>query len=393
MNFLPKVLLAGGPDIDARLDLMHCLNGDFNISAIGSSQLLHNKFLVEGFEYNTYRLGRQANPLLDLITVGQVLLMLRKLKPEIVHTFDSKPGVWVRLAARLAGVPIIIGTLPGLGSLYASDRLMTRLIRFVYERLQAFACRVSDLTVFQNHDDAHQFVAAGIVSQEKTAIISGSGVSTNSYSPAGVSKSEQDRAKRELGVQPNAMVVCMVGRVIRSKGVLDYVAAAQKVRVRYPNVHFLLIGADDNESVDRLSSEELSQIREALGWRGPRRDIPAVLALTDIFVFPSAYREGIPRVLLEAASMELPIVTTDSPGCSEVVRNGVNGFLVPVHDPDALSQAIIRLIEQPELRRRFGRLSRQRAVERFDISVVAEETRSLYRELRARKARSPAAAS
>jgi len=390
MNSLPKVLLAGGPDIDARLDLMHRLHGDFNMSAVGSSESLHDRFLGEGFDYSSYHLSRKANPFLDLLTVGQMVIMLRKLEPQIVHTFDSKPGVWVRLAARLAGVPIIIGTLPGLGSLYARDNLTTRLVRFVYERLQKLACSISDLTVFQNYVDARQFVTAGVVSQEKTAVILGSGVATNLYAPARVSGTERDRLRRELGVQLDAIVVSMVARVIRSKGVLEYMAAAQEVRARYPKVHFLLIGADDHESLDRLGPEELTQLRKSLTWLGPRRDIPAILALSNIFVFPSAYREGIPRVLLEAASMGLPIVTTDSPGCNEVVKHGLNGYLVPERDPVALSRAILRLVEQPELCRRFGYFSRHRAVERFDISVVAEQTRSMYRQLLARKAQSVA---
>ena len=367
---------------------MRRLAGDFNVSALGSSPRLHERFLAEGFEYRAYHLSRKANPLSDLLTFGQVLFMLRRLEPEIVHTFDTKPGVWVRLAARLAGVPIVIGTLPGLGSLYASEALTTRLIRFVYERLQTFACRVSDLTIFQNHDDAHQFVTSGVVSQEKTAVILGSGVATDLYAPAAVSESERDQLQRELGIPADATVVSMVGRVIRSKGVLEYMAAAQEVRARNSKVHFLLIGAHDHESLDRLSSEELTQLRQALTWPGPRNDIPCVLALSDIFVFPSAYREGVPRVLLEAASMGLPIVTTDSSGCREVVENEVNGYLVPVHDPVALSGAIFRLVEQPELRRRFGRFSRQRAIARFDISIVAEQTRALYQQLLAIKARS-----
>ena len=390
MSSLPKVLLAGGPDIDARLDLMHRLHSDFNLSAVGSSELLRDRFLDEGFDYSAYRLSRKANPILDLLTVGQMVFMLRKLEPQIVHTFDSKPGVWVRLAARVAGVPVVIGTLPGLGSLYARDNLTTRLIRFVYERLQRFACGVSDLTIFQNNVDARQFVAAGIVPQEKTAVILGSGVATNLYSPARVSETERDRLRQELGVQSDAVVVSMVARVIRSKGVLEYMAAAQEVRARYPNVHFLLIGANDHESLDRLSAEELTLLRKSLTWPGPRRDIPTILALSNIFVFPSAYREGVPRVLLEAASMGLPIITTDSPGCNEVVKNGMNGYLVPVGDPAALGRAIFRLVEQPELRRRFGWFSRQRAVERFDISVVAEQTRSMYRELLAHKAQTQA---
>ena len=158
MPSLPKVLLVGGPDVDARLELMHCLKDAFNFSAFGSDPTLHDRFSTEGFSYSTYCLNRQTNPALDLLTFGQLMFAFRKLKPQIVHTFDTKPCVWARLAARLAGVPVIIGTLPGLGSLYASNSLKTRLVRLVYQRLQALACRFSDLTIFQNHDDARQFI-------------------------------------------------------------------------------------------------------------------------------------------------------------------------------------------------------------------------------------------
>ena len=381
----PKVLLVGGPDIDARLELMHHLKDTFSISALGSLPTLHDRFLAEGFVYSSYRLGRQVNPLLDLWTLGQLVFMLSRLKPQIVHTFDTKPGVWARLAARLAGVPVIIGTLPGLGSLYASDNLKTRIVRIVYQRLQSLACRISDHTIFQNHEDARQFIAAGIVPEQKATVILGSGVSTDLYNPAQVSDLKQAKLRAELDIQPLEIVVTMVSRLIRSKGVLEFMAAAQEVDLRFPDAHFLLIGPEDDDSLDRLNSSELIQLKRAITCPGPRGDIPAVLAVSDIFVFPSAYREGIPRVLLEAASMGLPIVTTDSPGCNEVVEHGVNGYLVPVRDSAALSQAITRLIELPEMRQRFGRISRQRAVERFDLSIVADQMRSLYMQLLARK--------
>jgi glycosyltransferase involved in cell wall biosynthesis len=130
-----------------------------------------------------------------------------------------------------------------------------------------------------------------------------------------------------------------------------------------------------------LSPTEIAAVREAVTVIGQREDIPVVLALSDIFVLPSAYREGIPRVLLEAASMGLPIVTTDSPGCNAAVADGVNGFLVPVRDATALSNAILALIENPELRRRFGSASRQRAIERFELSLIVNQTQSVYREV------------
>jgi glycosyltransferase involved in cell wall biosynthesis len=148
-------------------------------------------------------------------------------------------------------------------------------------------------------------------------------------------------------------------------------SAAVSISNHYPGVRFLLVGPVDNESLDKLNAEEFTRLKQAVNWLGPRNDIPTVLATSDIFVLPSAYREGIPRVLLEAASMGLPIITTDTPGCKDVVENEVNGFLVPVRDAVALSRAILSLIEQPDLRHRFGEISRRRAVERFDISVIA----------------------
>lgn len=380
-NLLPKVLLIGGPDVDARVELMHRLKDTFNVGALGSSAALQEKFLPEGFAYHTYHLSRRTNPLLDLFTVGELTFILRRLKPQIIHTFDTKPGVWARIAARLAGVPVVLGTLTGLGSLYAGNSTKTKLLRLIYEPLQKFACRISDRTVFQNHDDARQLISAGVVSNEKAEIILGSGVSTEVYDPTLVSEAEVSNLRNELGIQLDHLVVTMISRVIRSKGVPDFIYAAKTVADRYPNVRFLLVGPEDNDSVDRLSAAELAELKQAVIWPGARRDVRTLLAASDIFVLPSAYREGIPRVLLEAASMGLPIVTTNSPGCNEIARDGVNGFLVPVSDPIAFTEAILRLIEQPELRRQFGKTSRQRAVEHFDLTVIANQTISLYQRL------------
>jgi glycosyltransferase involved in cell wall biosynthesis len=374
-------MLVGGPDVDARLELMDCLKDAFNLSVLGTEPTLQDKFSAEGFGYNTYTLSRSANPFSDLQTVSELGHIFRQSRPQIVHTFDTKQGVWARLAARLAGVPVIIATLPGLGSLYASNSLKTRSIRVVYEKLQTLACHLSDMTIFQNHDDAHEFIKNGFVSKQKTKVILGSGVPTKHFSPAQVSAKERSQLRNELGYLPDSLVVTMVSRVIRSKGVLEFMDAAKDVGARQPNVHFLLVGSSDEKSIDRLTPMEISQLRQAVNWPGPRRDIPTVLAMSDIFVLPSFYREGIPRVLLEAASMGLPIVTTDTPGCNEVVKNGVNGFLVPVHDSAALAEAIVCLVEQPELRQRFGRISRQRAVKYFDLTIVAQQISLVYRNL------------
>jgi glycosyltransferase involved in cell wall biosynthesis len=378
MSTLPKVLLVGGPDVDARLELMHFLSDCFEMSALGSLPSLRDKFSSEGFCYYSYPLNRGANPLGDLNTLFQLTDIFRKLKPQIVHTFDTKPCVLGRLAAHRAGVPVVIGTLPGLGSLYGNESLKSRGLRPIYQVLQRRACRVSDLTVFQNEDDARQFIKAGIVSTHKSRVILGSGINTTLFSSAQISETAKNELKTEFKIQPDEIVVTMISRIIRSKGVFEFVQSACEVQKTNPKVHFLLIGAEDRESIDRLTGEEMIRLRQAVDWRGHRNDVPAILAISDIFVLPSIYREGIPRVLLEAAAMELPIVTTNSPGCKEVVESGINGFLIPAYNTEALSNAIARLAESPELRRRFGQASRQNAVQRFDINIISSQTRNIY---------------
>jgi len=250
--------------------------------------------------------------------------------------------------------------------------------------LQRLACRATDVTVFQNREDAEHFVSGHLVRAETARLIPGSGVSTERFAPGAVSEHARCQLKCALGIQADEQVVTMVSRVIRSKGVLEFAAAAQWICGRIPRVRFLLVGPEDSESIDCLTAGEMAAVRRTVTVTGPRQDIAALLALSDVFVLPSRYREGVPRVLLEAASMGLPIVTTDSPGCNAVVVEGVNGFLVQPRDEKALSWAILALIESPELRARLGAASRQRAIEHFDLSLIASQTESVYREVLAR---------
>lgn len=386
MTSLPRVVLVGGHDVDARLELMRHLRECFNIMALGSEPALSDRFKAEGFTYRRYPLSRGVNPLQDVFTVGRLATIFRKLRPHIVHTFDTKPGVWGPLAARLAGVPIIISTFTGLGSLYASDDFKTRCIRSIYQTLQKSTCSLSNLAIFQNHDDARQLISAGIVVEPKTKVVLGSGVPTEVFMPSRIDEAQRTQLRSQLGLAPDATVVTMISRIIRSKGVLDFMHAAQEITSHHPNTCFLLVGPDDEDSLDRLSNEELTRLKQTVSCPGSMEDIPSVLAISDMFVLPSAYREGIPRVLLEAASMGLPIVTTDSPGCNEVVEHAVNGFLIPAGAPGELARAIEHLLERPDLRKSFGEISRKRAIERFDISVVAEQTLLIYQQLLSDKA-------
>jgi glycosyltransferase involved in cell wall biosynthesis len=381
---LPKVLIVGGPDVDARLDLMRALSGDYALAAAGTAPGLEASFAAAGFPYFSYPLAGPT-PVADLRGLHALVRLLRRVRPQLVHAFDARPGVYGCLAASFTGVPAIVGTIPGLGSLYSDGGPARRALRAVYETLQGWAARRSDRTLFQNRDDLEELVARRVVPADRAAVIPGSGVRTDRLDPALVPEADRRRVRAALGVPADAPLVTMVSRVIRSKGVAEFAAAARELRQRVPGSQFLLVGAADRDSVDRLSPAELNDLAGAVHCPGPRRDISQVLAASDVFVLPSYLREGIPRALLEAASMGLPLVTTDTPGCKDVVEDGVNGFLVPARDAGALGRAVLRLLAEPDLRRRFGRESRRRAVSLFDLSVVAAQTRALYRDLLARK--------
>src|SRR5437016_1847954 len=175
---------------------------------------------------------------------------------------------------------------------------------------------------------------------------------------------EQARIREELRLGPGQLVVTMISRVIRSKGVLEFAEVAGQIRAVRPHVRCILAGPADGDARDRLGKPELAALRHSGIWIGPRSDVPALLSVSDIFVLPSAYPEGIPRVLLEAASMSLAIVTADAPGCREVVEHDVTGLLVPARDGAALREAIRRLLDAPTLRARFGQRARRLAVGR-----------------------------
>ena len=378
----PKICLVGGEDVDARLDITAALSASFEICALGSEPGLAARFARAGVRYRAYAMSRRASPRRDLGTLWQLVRLLREERPDLVHTFDSKPSVWGRIAARLAGVPHVVGTLPGLGSLYTAGWGGWRawLIRQVSQPLQTLACHLSDLTIFQNEDDAHEFTKRRVVPRDRTAVIPGSGVRTDVFEPRSPVAAGRERAelRAELGIRDDAVVVTMVGRVMRSKGVLDFAAAARALGGGPPPLAFLLVGPADIDSLDALTAAELARVQRSVRWLGRRGDVPQLLAASDVFVLPSFYREGIPRVLLEAAAMGLPLVAADSPGSKDVVRHGLNGFLVPPRGVEALAAAVLTLARDAALRHRFGEASRRLAVEEFDLAVVAERTHSVY---------------
>jgi glycosyltransferase involved in cell wall biosynthesis len=267
-----------------------------------------------------------------------------------------------------------------LGSLYAGQRLRTRLVRLFYEPLQRLACHISDLTVFYNPADRDVFLERGLAPPGRARVMAGSGVRCDRFDPAAVSESARRLVRNELGVRRDGIMVTMAARLIHSKGVREFADAARLLSGGEPPIRFVLAGEWDRQAVDALDEKEVMQLRGTVVWAGERPDMPALWAASDVAVLAS-HGEGLPRALIEAASMGLPLVASDVPGCRQVVEQDVNGTLVPVRDAAALATAILRLARDPALRQRWGKASRRQALARFDLRLVANALAEIYRAL------------
>ena len=376
----PSVLLVGGPDVDARIELMQHLRAEFDISAAGSSEAIRAAFAAADLPYYSYPLTRRANPLMDMAAVTQLYRLFRTLRPSIVHAFDTKPCVWARMAARAVGVPVVIGTITAMGTLYMDSSIAARLLRICYQPLLRMAAYSSTMTIFYNRADIDYCLQHSLIPRERCMLIPGSGVPTAQLQPGLVPEEACARVRRDADIQPGDLVITMIARLIRSKGVLEYAQAARRVRARHPQVKCLLVGPTDVDSIEVITDSVLAPYRDTLTILGERRDVAAILRVSDIFVLPS-YREGIARVLMEAAAMCLPLITTDAPGCREVVEDDVNGILVPVKDVDRLTDAMLALVEDPARRDRYSHASRHLATTAFDTSFIADQLAGVYRSL------------
>ena len=310
----------------------------------------------------------RISPLADLRTLAVLLQTCRGERPDIVHAVAMKPVLYGAAAARLAGVPAVVGALTGLGYVFSSADVKARLLRPCLRRALRWALdgRLSTCVV-QNPDDA-AFVAGLGIDRRRIVVIPGSGVDTARFAPS----PEPDGAVR----------VAMVSRLLWDKGVGEFVEAARMARAQDPNLRFTLIGAPDEGNPAAVPSAQLEGWRAegVVDWQGRRDDIPAVWRESHIAVLPS-YREGLPKALLEAASCGRPIVAADVPGSREIARDGESGLLVPPRDPAALAAAILRLAGNPALRARLGAGGRALVQREFSEECIAADTLALWRRL------------
>ena len=325
----------------------------------------------EGFKHLPipYRRGSRQ-PLRELMAVVQLAQLYRREKPDIVHHVCMKPILYGSWAARLAGIPAVVNTFAGLGSVFTGTGRRSHLLRAgLTAGLRSALALPNSRALFENPTDRDRLVRAKVVRREDTVMISGTGVDITKFIP--------------MPEHEGIPVVVLSCRMLWEKGVGDFVHAARLLKEQGVRGRCVLVGTSDPDNPSSIPESQLLvwQQERVVEWWGYREDMPNVLSTAHVVVLPTFYGEGLPKILLEASACARPIVATAIPGCTEIVRDGENGFLIPPKDPDALAKAIRVLLENPILRKRMGRQGREIVVREYSVELVGRQTLAVYQAL------------
>ena len=308
-----------------------------------------------------------TNPPGEINTLRAMIMLYRELKPDIIHHVSIKPVIYGGIAARLTGIPAVVGAMSGLGRVFSDNNTKAKILRQIVRPMFKIALSHRNTSmIFQNPDDQQTFINMGLIKEHRTELIRGSGVDLDVFTPV-----------PETEDKP---IVLFAGRLMWKKGVAEFVEAAKELGEK---ARFVIVGYSEPTSPDAVPEEYLEQQAEAgiIEWWGKRDDMPDVFAQSHIVCLPSSYGEGVPRVLIEAAACERPIVATDTPGCREITIHNDNGLLFPVGDNPAMIAALEKLIESPELRHKMGKRGREIVQESFSLQIVTSQTLALYEKL------------
>ncbi len=354
-----------------RLPLMKSLaEQGFKVSAVAPVDEYEARIRSAGFEFHALSLSRKSTNLLtDLKTLRALQKLYKKLVPDVVCHFTIKPNIYGTVAAAKLGIPAV-NNISGLGTVFITHSPVTTLVKLLYRFSQKKASKV----FFQNSDDQREFIQHALVPAEISAVLPGSGIDLNHYS---VEKSEE----RESKVRSMCRFL-LVGRILRDKGVLEYFDAAKIITAERRDARFMLLGPIDEHNhtgIDHITLEALLQ-PGAVEYRGETEDVRSFIEAADCVVLPS-YREGTPRTLLEAAAMGKPLITTDVPGCRQVVEDGVNGYLCKPYSSESLAGSVRKILQlAPQERRQMGLKGREKMEREYDQQLVLEAYRRAIEE-------------
>lgn len=309
-----------------------------------------------GVIYRDYHVVRSGlNPFQDAKSLFQLINFFNEIKPDIVLAYTIKPIIWAGIAARITGVPNFHGLVTGLGYVFQGTGGIRSALKKIVTMLYKLSLNKSKSVIFQNHDNRSTFLESNLVAESKTHVVSGSGINLTHFKHTAL---------------PKQCRFLLIARLLRDKGIYEYIEAAKLVKEKYPEIHFDLVGPVD-PSPNAISLEEVQSWHTMgiINYCGEQKDVRPFIESSSVFVLPS-YHEGVPRTVLEAMSMRRPILTTDAPGCRETVKNGVNGWLVDVGSSKLLAEKMIWFVENQSELENMATESLKYAEDRFDVKKV-----------------------
>lgn len=374
----PHVLCVGGEDHDLRIPFMVALRArGFRVTAVGSATTA--PFVRAGLEYHPFCFDRFVNPRSDWAAVTVLAKLFSELRPDLVQSFDTKPGLFVPLAARRSGHVRVVVTITGMAGLFSSRAPIVHALRVVYRFLHRRAARFGATTIFQNCVDQAYFERHSMADKATSRLIPGSGVDIDGFCQALASAPSPAELRETLGLGASEIVIT-VARLSRQKGIATLLKAAALIHRERPGVRFLLVGPRESEGPFAISQAEIARHAPYVLALGRRADVPALLTMADAFAFPTEYREGVPRALLEAALAGLPIVTTSMPGCCDVVRRWT-GFVVPPRSPRALASRVLDILGDRKTAREMAARAAEHVRREFGLELTADRYAAVYREV------------
>jgi len=360
---MPKLIIISNTSwnlFNFRLPLMSRLRDEgFEVVAVAPLDQYSEQIEAAGFRYISMPMDNKGtNPINDMGLMFRLYRLFKVEKPEVILSYTPKSNIYTSLVGGMMSLAII-PNVSGLGNVFIRESLVTRIVKMLYRGALQFPTCV----FFQNHDDLNLFVELGLVKRARAQRIPGSGIDTSFYAPI-----EQKSAKRE------GVVFLLVARMLWDKGVGEYIEAARLVKQKHPDVQFRLLGFLDVINPQAISREQMQSWADEglIEYLGESDDVKSHMLAADCVVLPS-YREGLPRTLLEGASLARPLIATDVPGCRDVVDDGVTGFLCELESGSDLADKMVKVIElSPVERADMGRLGREKVIREFDEKLVID---------------------
>lgn len=358
--------------LNFRGDLISRLSEEgFSVIAVasGASQKDIREIEKLGCRYHDIKINRVGiSPISDIILLIKLIIFISSEKPSYLMAYTIKPVIWSGIALYFFPLIKFIPIITGLGYAFGEGGLKRSAVNIFARNLYALSMRRANSLIFQNMPNKKLFIEKGILKDpSKSVVIEGSGVNLEKFpyiSPR---------------INKTNLRFLMMARLLRDKGIYEYLNAAQEIKLAYPNVEFVLAGPTDNSpnAIDRRYLNFFED-NEIINYLGPVKDVKRIISGTDVFVLPS-YHEGMPRTVIEAMAIGRPIITTDTSGCQETVHNGINGWLVPIKREDLLVERMLWFIKKPEKITKMGVQSRHLAERKFDVHHINEKIMDVIR--------------